>query len=93
MKSVISVFPDIELKGCWFYFAKALQKKTFSIGYKSNYVSEWSIRFWVKRFLALALLPIEKLHESIDIILHEMVELNIDLVPFIVYFEKQWLKG
>ena len=56
MKSAISVFPGITLKGCWFHFTQAIRKKICLLGLKANYSNDYMFRFWIKRFMALALI-------------------------------------
>ncbi|RNA02866.1 hypothetical protein BpHYR1_021018, partial [Brachionus plicatilis] len=64
MKSIISVFPDVTLKGCWFHFTKAIRKKICLLGLKIIYSNDYKFRFWVKRFMALALIPIDKIKDA-----------------------------
>ncbi|CAF0941490.1 unnamed protein product [Brachionus calyciflorus] len=58
MKSVSSVFPDVNLKGCWFHFSLVIKKHIFSLGFKHKYLNEWKFKFWLKRFMTLALIKI-----------------------------------
>ncbi|RNA35029.1 Ragulator complex LAMTOR3 [Brachionus plicatilis] len=93
MKSVISVFPGVQLMGCWFHFTQAIRKNVFSNGLKAIYLNDWKFRFWIKRFMTLALIPIDKLQHAIDIIIEELPEKNSKYISFIKYFQKQWLNG
>ncbi|RNA29472.1 Ragulator complex LAMTOR3 [Brachionus plicatilis] len=85
MKSVISVFPGITLKVCWFHFTQAIRKIICLLGLKANYSNDYKFRFWIKRFMALALIPIDKIKEALDIIIEE--------APFKSEKKNQWLNG
>ncbi|RNA06198.1 hypothetical protein BpHYR1_029090 [Brachionus plicatilis] len=50
--------------------------------------------FWIKRFMALALIPIDKIKEALDIIIEEApLSEKRKTVSFVKYFENQWLNG
>ncbi|RNA25855.1 ac transposable element-derived 3, partial [Brachionus plicatilis] len=72
MKSIVSVFPGVDLKSCWFHLSQALRRRLFSMGFKEKYLGNWQLRFWLKRFVALAFIPIEKLQDGINIIIDEI---------------------
>ncbi|RNA16054.1 Ragulator complex LAMTOR3 [Brachionus plicatilis] len=93
MKAVVSVFPDVQLKGCWFHFTQAIRKRIFLNGFKSNFLLNSDFKFWVKRFMALALIPIENIEEAFDIILTEIPIADEKILAFIRYFKDQWLNG
>ncbi|CAF0894177.1 unnamed protein product [Brachionus calyciflorus] len=93
LKSIHSVFPGINLKGCWFHFTQAIRKKIFLFGYKNIYLHNYKFKFWIKRFMALALIPLENIKNGIDIIVEEIPEKDEKLIEFIKYFKKQWLNG
>ena len=61
----------VEIKGCWFHFCQAILRKVNEIGLKISYQNSYQFRFWIKRFMALALIPIDKLKDGINIIKRE----------------------
>lgn len=89
----ISVFSDVLLKGCCSHYSQAIRRKTFLIGVKTNYLNVFKFKFWVKRFIALALIPIDKLKDAMDIIIQKIPSTDDKLIIFITYFNNQWLNG
>ena len=47
------------VKGCWFHFNQAILRKVNDLGMKSLYMNDYNFRFWIKQFMALALIPIQ----------------------------------
>ncbi|RMZ95560.1 hypothetical protein BpHYR1_038462 [Brachionus plicatilis] len=99
MKSVISVFPGITLKVYWFHFTQAIRKKICLLGLKANYSNDYKFRFWIKRFMDLALIPIDKIKEALDIIIEEAPfksekkkDFDQNSTEFAVYFENLTLR-
>ena len=81
------------IKGCWFHFCQAILKHIGSIGLKAEYDNSFEFKFWVKRFMALALIPVDKIQCAINIIIYE-IDLESDLaakqIEFFEYFVSQW---
>ena len=59
---------NVIIKGCWFHFCQAILRKIGQLGLKEEYNNNFNFRFWVKQFMALALIPLSKLEEAINII-------------------------
>ena len=84
------------IKGCWFHFCQALLRQIGEIGLKSNYNQSFHFKFWVKRFMALALISMENIKEAMDIIISEIdsnSNIAIKQADFVVYFVNQWLNA
>jgi hypothetical protein len=62
----------VEIKECWFHFCQAILKQVNNIGGKEAYQNHFKFRSWIKRFMALAIIPIENLQDSLNIIIEEM---------------------
>ena len=80
----------IQVKGCWFHFCQALLRKINKMGDKLKYQNNADFRFWIKSFMALPLIPVEKLQDALDIIMES--KLNRKQVNFLKYFVSQWCK-
>lgn len=94
MIAVNTVFKDTTIKGCWFHYCQAIKKKLFSFGLKSQYTSDWDFRFWIKRFLVLPLMPLEKIQQSMEIIFDKIPLVSDNKqIKFLHYYIKQWLNG
>jgi hypothetical protein len=57
---------------------------------KSLYMNDYNFRFWIKQFMALALIPIQMLETAIAIIIKPIFILNDKQLEFVEYFVSQW---
>ncbi len=67
-----------------------------SIGFKQDYQNSYEVRFWIKRFMALALIPLYRIEDAVAIIINEIdpdEEIFDKKVEFLQYFVKQWLNA
>lgn len=54
-------FPNIQVRGCFFHVSQSLIKKIHNSGLKTAYNDNLNgLRSWVKKMIALALVPIDK---------------------------------
>lgn len=61
--AVSHVFPNAELKGCLFHYAKAIWKKTQEYGLQTQYKDVPDVNKLVRRVAALPLLPLDRLED------------------------------
>ena len=69
-------FSDSIIKGCWFHFSQAILRKVTALGMKTKYLSDHSFKYWINRFIALALVPLDKIKDAFEIILNSVPELD-----------------
>ena len=81
---------NCEIKGCWFHFCQAILRQVGNLNLRSDYLNNYDFRFWIKQFMALALIPLSNLNDAIDIILKPNFDLNDKHLEFIEYFISQW---
>jgi hypothetical protein len=85
---------NIEIKGCWFHFNQAIIRKLFNLGFKMRFCNDIDFKLWVRRFGALALIPVEKIMEAWAIIINTIPgELNTQIIKFLNYFINTWILG
>jgi len=90
-----SIHHTATIKGCWFHYINAIQKRLSIVGLRVQYSGNQIFKFWIKRFFALALIPIEFVEDAFDIILDELPSVT-DHQPvfkFLQYFVNTWLLG
>ncbi|XP_076071644.1 uncharacterized protein LOC143043030 [Mytilus galloprovincialis] len=61
--AVSHVFPNAELKGCLFHYAKAIWKKTQEYGLQTQYKDVPDVNKLVRRAAALPLLPLDRFED------------------------------
>ncbi|VDH99836.1 Hypothetical predicted protein [Mytilus galloprovincialis] len=61
--AVSHVFPNAELKGCLFHYAKAIWKKTQEYGLQTQYKDVPDVNKPVRRAAALPLLPLDRVED------------------------------
>jgi len=84
------------IKGCWFHFCQAILTNVGSIGFKQDYQNSYEVRFWIKRFMALALIPLYRIEDAVAIIINEIdpdEKIFDKKVEFLQYFADQWLNA
>ena len=58
MKATLEVFPDAQIKGCFFHFCQCLWRKLQGLGLAVAYKEMPEIRTWFRMALALPMLPV-----------------------------------
>lgn len=95
-KALELVFPNAELKGCWFHYTQALTRKCQKIKKFRNVIkTNNDCKIWYRKILSLPLVSPEQIEEMFLILKNEILEFpkprqecfNI----FVKYFEKQWM--
>lgn len=56
-----TVFPNIQVKGCWFHFTQAILRNLGSVGLKSKYKNNLEFRLIIQHLFNLALIPLEEI--------------------------------
>ncbi|KAL0860070.1 hypothetical protein ABMA27_010385 [Loxostege sticticalis] len=87
MKAMSTVFPSINLKGCYFHFGQCLGRKLKSLNLNKNQF----YRRCASLCKILALLPENKIHEGWIYIKTEYTNYP-EVLPFLNYFENQWMR-
>ncbi|CAF1133229.1 unnamed protein product, partial [Brachionus calyciflorus] len=74
-------FPGIQIYGCQFHFAQAVRRKVDNLGLKIAFSANDDIQFFVKPFIALSMVPLDRLDEAFLVLLEKKDELikNLDL--------------
>jgi len=87
----------VSIKGCWFHYINAIQKRISIGGLRVYYFTNQVFKFWVKRFFALALIPVEFIDDALDIILDELPSVTelprVSLFKFLQYFVNTLILG
>ncbi|CAF0884612.1 unnamed protein product [Brachionus calyciflorus] len=89
--AVMHHFPNAVIKGCWFHFRQAIFKRVVKIGLKQFYAKTEYNEF-INMFGALALVPIDRIQEGLDII-KQVKPNDAKCDQLLSYFENQWLKN
>lgn len=63
------------------------------VGLKNLYYVNFEFKFWINRFIALALIPLQHLEDAMKIIIATMPNKDQVTIKFVRYFAKQWLNG
>lgn len=93
-KALAKVYPNAQIRGCWFHYCKALRKKSRALGLESLHKKNANAAMILKELMSLPLLPSEKFVEGFDQIkrLIEEHELVKEYKRLIGYFEKYWFR-
>ena len=85
-------FPTTEVKGCFFHFAQALNRKISTLGLQVAYREDQAVSSFVRQTVALAFVPLRFVRLAWQGI--KMTSPNIpNIDDFITYFEETWLVG
>jgi len=57
------------------------------------YYSNFKFKFWINRFIALALISLDHLEDGMKTIVSTMPNKDPATIKFVQYFAKQWLNG
>lgn len=93
-KSITKVYPNTEVRGCWFHFCQALRKKSRALGLQTLQAQNASANIIIKEFMSLPLLPPEKIVEGFNQIIGSIREhgLTNEFKKFTAYFKNFWMK-
>lgn len=86
-RAIRTVFPNIQLMGCWFHFSKAIYKKAKSLNLYGN---NTNFAMAVKMTMALPLLPANLISDGITAVTNSVTEYNINFTRFCTYLRTTW---
>ena len=85
------VFPNAEIKGCFFHFGQAIWRHIQTLGLEQRYQNDEEFAVIIKQFQALAFVPTVDVIPCYDEFLSSLSdELVNDLSEFLDYFERTW---
>ncbi|CAF1146805.1 unnamed protein product, partial [Brachionus calyciflorus] len=83
-------FPNIEIKGCWFHFRQAINRRSVRIGLKQHLHRD-NYRKFQNALGALALIPADRINDGLKIIKTFMPS-DSKCKDLYDYFQRQWVK-
>ena len=90
-------FPEINIIGCWFHFTQAIWKKTQLLGLASRYKTDKVFANWLRKLMALPLLPESDILGAFSLLQQEIFyhnEIEDQLIKKLkVYYKKTWIIG
>ena len=69
-------FPEIKMVGCWFHFTQAIWKKTQILGLGRLYKKEEVYANWLRKLMAMPLLPQSEILNSFSVLEAQVFELR-----------------
>ena len=92
-----SVYPSINLIGCWFHFTKAIYDKIKKFALCKLYKHNKAFKKWIYQIMSLPFLPEEEIrptYSTLSLSLLGLTTAELELVSsFKKYFVKTWLDG
>jgi hypothetical protein len=87
--------PDTLVTGCWFHFCQSCYRNTQKLGLMALYDDHAETRELLRSFMALALLPIDRIDEGFQLLKHKILAADHkdQLQLFVSYFEKEWMQN
>ncbi|KAG0440468.1 hypothetical protein DMUE_1726 [Dictyocoela muelleri] len=85
------VFPNINIKGCFFHFGQAIWRKVVDLGLKTMFNEDVNFKECVQTITSLALVPIEFIDESWRIIKEMLINNTWQSDLLFLYIEETWL--
>ena len=95
--SVKKVFLNVRISGCRFHLSQAIYRKVTKLGLSKVYEENKSFHNWVKRLMALALLPTDSITPTYEMLASEPIQMltlceKHKLNKLKTYYKKYWLK-
>ena len=90
IQAVELTFPTTEVKGCFFHFAQALNRKISTLGLQPAYRQNQDVNKFVRQTVALAFVPrrfIRLAWQAIKVTAPAIDKMD----EFVAYFEETWL--
>jgi hypothetical protein len=87
-------FPNASVKGCMFHYGQCIWKNVNLNGFKTKYSKDESFKMFVKKLIALAVVPIEYVIEACNLIKDKLPSNGLTAARKIfAYFQRTWLNG
>lgn len=77
------IFPDVEIKGCFFHLSQNMQKHIGTLGLTNLYNNNIDFCLNAKMILALAFVPIERIDDYLDSLSENLSEEHIPLLNWL----------
>ena len=88
----LSEFPRISIKDCFFHFTQAVWKNIADFGLRKLYIDNSAFTKWLKKFMCLAFVPIDRVQDGFDFILARRPTNSKKVSAFVNYFKSTWMK-
>ncbi|XP_076039035.1 uncharacterized protein LOC143024138, partial [Oratosquilla oratoria] len=82
------VFPEVEIKGCFFHLSQNMHRKITAMGYTSMYNNDASFALRAKMILSLAFVPLAHIDTYVDAL---SVDINEELATLLNWFEDNYI--
>ena len=95
--ALITIFPNLDVRGCRFHFGQAIIKKLKSVGLQSDYLNTPAIKKWGKKYVALCTLPAIHVEGELAKLKRETLEypnrfVKKKMLKFEHYFNRYWME-
>ena len=88
--AVVRVWPEVEIRGCYFHLTQALWRKVQEVGLATSYSNDENVCRQIKLMAALAFLPPEDVPEAFDQLKDETIDEGFE-VGLYSYFELNYV--
>lgn len=92
VSAISSEFPHVSIKGCFFHFSAAIDKKLRNLQLSGLYLGNMIFRTLVRMLTATAFLPEEHVPNAVQGILDRIVTFHDRCPQFKAYFESYWMQ-
>ena len=92
MPAIAAEFPDVQHKGCFFHFSKAVYKRVPALGLQQLYRTDEGVRNLVRSTMALAFLAVEQMVDDFDSLQKEQAAQFPQLNDLFAYFRDTWIE-
>ena len=83
-------FPEATINGCHFHLGQSLWRKVQNLGLGQRYKADDAFAVRVRRLLGLAFVPVDQVHDHMDLILEEEVPKE-ELMELLRYFRDTYV--
>lgn len=93
MNAVVHVYPDTQVKGCFFHLGQSFWRHIQSLGLQKNYSEDPEFSLCLRKLLALAYVPENKFIHYFELLLNtKFYEKNENIITKLVdYFEDTYI--
>jgi hypothetical protein len=95
--AIQEVFPEIEMRSCFFHFSQAVFRKIITLGLTTAFKDNHGFNRWAKAVMSLPLLPSENMFPTWNVLEQQFIDLEVvdqlKLTQFKEYFRNQWING